>query len=152
MAFHVKNTEAKFREYGVEKLKVSVTDHKTLANVFKIYKQAEGDDWRVVFAHDLMNLRPTEMREDIQDLRRRFDFDQLMRIAYGEAFEIVPTPEEKLLERYEELANSKHITKRTKAQGIVEALDVLGIEIQGINDVKISNLFGDDEDAPYCAI
>ncbi|MEH7209535.1 hypothetical protein V7094_25540 [Priestia megaterium] len=133
MAFSIKNTEAMFKEKGLEQLRVSVADHKTLANVFKLYRQADGEDWRQVFAYELINLRPTEMREDIQGLRKRFTFDQLMRIACGEKFEIVPTPEEKLVERYKDLHNSNRLTDQAIATGMRQALNILDIKVEGVN-------------------
>ena len=51
MAFSIKNTEAMFKEKGLEQLRVSVADHKTLANVFKLYRQADGEDYHRVGRH-----------------------------------------------------------------------------------------------------
>jgi len=133
MAFSIKNTAVQFKDYEQDKLEMSTKDYQTFVSVFKIYRQADGEDWRQVFAYELINLRPTEMREEIQDLRKRFTFDQLMRIVYGERIEIVQTPEEKLIERYKDLHNSSKITEQAKATGMRQALNILEMKIEGIN-------------------
>lgn len=140
----------------VEPIKITRKDYRLMRSLMSYYSRQYQDKDREMFLKHLINSSvggSDRLRKDVKEMLERLSFDDIATIIYTQNYEVITTPEDKLLQRYENLANSQHITNRTRAKGIIDALDILDMKIEGINAVtKLEDLFDEDKDAPHCAI
>jgi hypothetical protein len=115
-----------------KKVRMTEEEYRTLRTTLSYYEHTFKQHYKEMFVKDFMNTKVV-LPNNVEEVLKSFSLDDIITVVYMNSFEVIATPEQKLLNYYEGLAESRNTFDHSRAKVVRDVLDILEINIKGIN-------------------